>query len=85
VVLDSPISGLAERLGTSRGTDVVELQSRETRGGAERRPSASQLGTHVMSNAIVPAGLVGDVLVAETRADPQACRNARLHRCCEGG
>ena len=27
----------------------------------------------------------GDIVVAETRADPQACRNARLRRCCEGG
>ncbi len=33
-----------------------------------------------MSNAIVPAGLVGGVLVAETGAPDEACRIDRLHR-----
>jgi hypothetical protein len=39
-------------------------------------PKRSQLGTHVMSNAIVPAGLVGDALVADCRARLEACRIA---------
>lgn len=32
------------------------------------RPSAGQLGTYAMSNAIVPAGLVGNAFVAESSA-----------------
>jgi hypothetical protein len=38
------------------------------------RRNATQLGTHVRSNAIVPARLVGESLVAGSRARATACR-----------